>query len=120
MFLHGGVAHLVGNMIFLWLVGCLLETGCGRIYYLGIYILTGFGAAGLFWAGNMQSLTPLVGASGAIAGFMGAFTTFSTYMFETQQLLEDSQYLVAFGNLGLQNIVGLVAIILGLSLGKLI
>ncbi len=55
-----------------------------------------------------------------LTGFMGAFTTFSTYMFETQQLLEDSQYLVAFGNLGLQNIVGLAAIILGLTLGKLI
>jgi len=74
MFLHGGGGHLVGNMIFLWLVGCLLEMGCGRVYYLGIYILTGLCAAGLFWAGNMQSQVPLVGASGAIAGFMGAFT----------------------------------------------
>jgi len=55
-----------------------------------------------------------------LTGFMGAFTTFSTYMFETQRLLEDSQYLAAFGNLGLQNGVGLAAVILGLSLGKLI
>ncbi len=55
-----------------------------------------------------------------LTGFMGAFTTFSTYMFETQQLLEDSQYLAAFGNLALQNGVGLAAIILGLTLGKLI
>jgi len=55
-----------------------------------------------------------------LTGFMGAFTTFSTYMFETQQLLEDSQYLAAFGNLGFQNLVGLIAVILGLTLGKLI
>ena len=55
-----------------------------------------------------------------LTGFMGAFTTFSTYMFETQQLLEDSQNLAAFGNLGFQNLVGLIAVILGLTLGKLI
>ncbi len=55
-----------------------------------------------------------------LTGFLGAFTTFSTYMFETQQLLEDSQYLAALGNLGLQNAAGLAAVIVGLSLGKLI
>ncbi len=55
-----------------------------------------------------------------LTGFMGAFTTFSTYMFETQQLLEDSQYWAALGNLGYQNGVGLVAVVLGLTLGKLI
>lgn len=55
-----------------------------------------------------------------LTGFLGAFTTFSTYMFETQQLLEDSQYFAALGNLGLQNAAGLAAVIVGLSLGKLI
>lgn len=55
-----------------------------------------------------------------LTGFMGAFTTFSTYMFETQQLLEDSQYLAAFGNLGLQNGLGLAAVVLGLTIGKMI
>jgi len=74
MFLHGGFGHLLGNMIFLWLVGSLLEMGSGRIFYFLTYILTGLGAVGLFWVANMQSNVPLVGASGAIAGLMGAFT----------------------------------------------
>jgi membrane associated rhomboid family serine protease len=74
MFLHGGIGHLVGNMIFLWLVGCFLEMGCGRIYYFTTYIVTGLCAVGMFWLWNINSLNPLVGASGAIAGLMGAFT----------------------------------------------
>jgi len=41
MFLHGGFGHLLGNMIFFWLVGCVLEYGCGRIFYLLIYFLGG-------------------------------------------------------------------------------
>lgn len=74
MFLHGGVMHLIGNMIFLWLVGCMLEIGCGRIFFAITYILTGLCAAGLFWLFNIHSTAPLVGASGAISGIMGAFT----------------------------------------------
>jgi len=75
MFLHGGFGHLLGNMIFLWLVGCMLEMGCGRIFCIAAYILTGLFSALLFWLIYMDTTIPLVGASGAIAGFMGAFTT---------------------------------------------
>lgn len=75
MFLHGGFGHLLGNMIFLWLVGCMLEMGCGRIFCIATYILTGLFSVLLFWLIYMDSTIPLVGASGAIAGFMGAFTT---------------------------------------------
>jgi hypothetical protein len=39
MFLHGGFGHLFGNMIFLWLVGCMLEMGCGRKFYSAIYVM---------------------------------------------------------------------------------
>jgi membrane associated rhomboid family serine protease len=74
MFLHGGFGHLFGNMIFLWLVGCMLEMGCGRKFYSAIYVLTGLCAVVLYWLIYMESTIPLVGASGAIAGFMGAFT----------------------------------------------
>lgn len=56
----------------------------------------------------------------ALVGFMGAFTTFSTFQFETAQLLRDSQWLMACGNLLLQNSVGLTAIVAGMALGKLI
>ncbi len=76
MFLHGGIGHLLGNMIFLWFVGCLIEYGCRRWLFVVIYLIGGFAATGLFWLLNTDSLVPLVGASGAISGIMGAFTVF--------------------------------------------
>jgi len=82
MFLHGGFMHLLGNMVFLWLVGCLLEMGCGRIFYSILYIFTGLASAAFFWIFNQQSMIPLVGASGAIAGAMGAFSV----MFGTRKV----------------------------------
>ncbi len=74
MFLHGSIDHLIGNMMFLWLIGCILEMGSGRLVYCFTYILTGLGGALFFWLLNMYSMIPLVGASGAISGIMGAFT----------------------------------------------
>ncbi len=55
-----------------------------------------------------------------LIGFMGAFTTFSTLMFETAMLLEDSEWLLAAANLALQNGVGLAALFAGLALGRLV
>ena len=75
MFLHGGFGHLLGNMIFLWLAGCLVETGMKRVFFLPAYILSGFAAVGLFWIFHMNSAQPLVGASGAISGLMGILAT---------------------------------------------
>lgn len=72
MFLHGGVGHLIGNMVFLWLVGCILEYGAGRLSYLVIYLLGGLSAVAMFYLLNPYSAIPLVGASGAIAALMGA------------------------------------------------
>jgi membrane associated rhomboid family serine protease len=74
MFLHGGVGHLVGNMVFLWILGCMLEMGSGRALFSVIYLLSGLAAAGLFSLIYPSSTIPLVGASGAIAGLMGAYT----------------------------------------------
>jgi hypothetical protein len=74
MFLHGGVGHLVGNMAFLWILGCMLEIGAGRLFFSGLYLLSGLLAAGLFYLVYPHSTIPLVGASGAIAGLMGAYT----------------------------------------------
>jgi membrane associated rhomboid family serine protease len=73
MFLHGSVGHLLGNMAFLWLVGCMLELGCGRMLFLVIYLIGGFLAVSFFWVVNQSSQAPLIGASGAISGLMGAF-----------------------------------------------
>jgi len=73
MFMHGSTGHLLGNMIFLWIVGCMLEMGLGRIQYAVLYIFGGLFAVWVFWLVYMNSTVPLVGASGAIAGLMGAF-----------------------------------------------
>lgn len=74
MFLHGSFMHVLGNMVFLWLVGAVLELGCGRVFYLGLYLVSGFCATLLFTLANMHSSIPCIGASGAISGLMGAFT----------------------------------------------
>jgi membrane associated rhomboid family serine protease len=74
MFLHGGVGHLVGNMVFLWILGCMLEMGAGRLLFAAIYLSSGLLAAGFFCLIFPKSTIPLVGASGAIAGLMGAYT----------------------------------------------
>lgn len=76
MFLHGGWGHLIGNMIFLWLIGCLIEYGCRHVVYPLIYIVGGVAGTAFFWWLNPHSGIPLVGASGAIAGIMGAFAVF--------------------------------------------
>jgi CrcB protein len=55
-----------------------------------------------------------------LTGFMGAFTTFSTFMFETGTLMQDDQWLMAFGNLSLQLIAGIICLFLGLAVGRLI
>ncbi len=73
MFLHGGFQHLLGNMVFLWLVACMIEMGSSKAFCGATYVLTGLGAAGLFWLLNPQNGIHLVGASGSIAGLMGAF-----------------------------------------------
>jgi len=73
MFMHGSTGHLLGNMVFLWIVGCMLEMGLGRLQYAVLYIVGGLFAVWFFWLIYMNSTIPLVGASGSIAGLMGAF-----------------------------------------------
>lgn len=73
IFLHGGWLHLIGNLMFLWLAGPPLEDTWGRPAFLVLYLLAGL-LGGAMWATRYDdSLVPLVGASGAIAGLMGAF-----------------------------------------------
>ncbi len=73
LFLHGSIGHLIGNMIFLWLVGCILEAGCGRLFYPIMFLITGICASLFFKLVYFNSPIPLIGASGAISGLMGAF-----------------------------------------------
>lgn len=73
MFLHGGILHLVGNMLFLWVFGGGIEDRLGHAAYLLFYITCGIGAGLVHVATNWGSSVPTIGASGAISGVMGAF-----------------------------------------------
>jgi rhomboid family protein len=73
MFLHGGWFHLIGNMWFLWVFGNNVEDSMGHVRYLGFYILCGLAAAMTQTLVTPASAVPMVGASGAISGVMGAY-----------------------------------------------
>jgi membrane associated rhomboid family serine protease len=73
MFLHGGFVHLAGNMLFLWVFGGNVEHRLGRIGYLLTYLATGVAATLTFALFAGDSLTPLMGASGAISGVLGFY-----------------------------------------------
>ncbi len=73
MFLHGGWAHVVGNMMFLWVFGSGLENRLGHARFLAFYLLTGVVAAQAEIASAPLSVAPMVGASGAIAGVIAGF-----------------------------------------------
>jgi membrane associated rhomboid family serine protease len=73
MFLHGGWMHLLGNMLFLWVFGRNLEDLIGGARYLAFYLICGLIAAVVHVIFNPFSRVPTIGASGAIAGVMGAY-----------------------------------------------
>ena len=73
MFWHGGWAHLLGNMLFLWIFGDAVEDRLGHFRYAGFYLLGGIAAALTQVALSPNSALPTVGASGAIAAVLGAY-----------------------------------------------
>jgi len=73
MFLHGGWLHLGGNMLFLWVFGNNIEDRKGKATYLVFYLLAGLAATAAHILVQPDSTIPVVGASGAIAGVMGAY-----------------------------------------------
>ena len=73
MFIHGGWLHIAGNMWFLWIFGRGVEDLIGHYKYLLLYVACGIAAALLFVALDANSTVPTIGASGAIAGVMGAY-----------------------------------------------
>jgi membrane associated rhomboid family serine protease len=87
-FLHGGWLHIIGNMWFLWLAGGILEDTWGRMIYPAFYLIAGVLAFQVHAMVNVGSFTPTIGASGAIAGLMGAFLVrFPTTKIEMGYLL---------------------------------
>jgi membrane associated rhomboid family serine protease len=73
MFMHAGWMHIIGNMVFLWAFGPEIEEAMGRFRYLVFYLLSGLAASLAQVAAAPTSTVPNLGASGAIAGVMGAF-----------------------------------------------
>lgn len=73
MFLHGGWLHIIGNMWTLWIFGDNVEDRMGPARFLIFYLLCGGAAAATHWLTNADSTVPTVGASGAIAGVLGAY-----------------------------------------------
>ena len=73
MFLHGGWLHLIGNMWYLWIFGDNVEDRLGHFSYLIFYLLCGLGAGIAHTILNAETTVPSVGASGAIAGVLGAY-----------------------------------------------
>ncbi len=73
MFMHGGLGHIFSNMLFLYIFGDNIESILGHFNFLKFYLFCGFSAAIAQFAINLESTIPMVGASGAIAGILGAY-----------------------------------------------
>jgi membrane associated rhomboid family serine protease len=73
MFLHGGLLHVGGNMLYLWIFGDNVEDTLGHGRYLVLYLLAGVAAAATQVLVNPRSSVPMIGASGAVSGVLGAY-----------------------------------------------
>jgi membrane associated rhomboid family serine protease len=73
MFLHGGFLHLLGNMLYLWIFGNNIEDFLGSFRFIFFYLLSGLGASLTHIVFHPNSQVPMIGASGAIAGVLGAY-----------------------------------------------
>lgn len=76
MFMHGGWMHLAGNMLYLWIFGDNVEDRLGKGKYILLYLLSGIAAIFAQYLFNAESSIPNLGASGAIAGILGAYILF--------------------------------------------
>jgi fluoride exporter len=116
------VAGAVGTLARYWLSG-FVQWVCGESFPWGTFIVNVLGCLlfGLFWTLAeermlINSQTRFV----VLTGFMGAFTTFSTFAFESAQMLSEAEWFRALGNIVLQNILGIAAIVLGFAIGRII
>ncbi|MBI4459091.1 MAG: rhomboid family intramembrane serine protease [Acidobacteria bacterium] len=125
MFLHGGWMHLIGNMWFLWIFGDNVEDRLGHLRYFWLYLGSGLAGAVVHVFFNPSSSLPTVGASGAIAGVMGAYlitfpgsrilTLVPIFFFLTT--VEVPAYLILIYWLLLQFLSGVASISLAQSVG---
>ena len=73
MFMHGGWMHIIGNMLYLWIFGDNIEDALGHAIYFVFYLVCGLAAAGAQIFADPASTIPSIGASGAVAGVLGAY-----------------------------------------------
>jgi membrane associated rhomboid family serine protease len=73
MFLHGGFLHVAGNMLYLWIFGNNVEDATGHLRFFVFYLLSGVGAALVQYSFDPSSAAPMIGASGAVSGVLGAY-----------------------------------------------
>ncbi len=118
IFFAGGLGSLARYSLSTW-----VQRFSGGPFPLGTFTVNLLGAFlfGLIWAMAEERMlisgeTRLI----LLSGFMGAFTTFSTFMFESGELLRDSEWLLVFTNLFGQNALGIIVLFLGLALGRLL
>jgi membrane associated rhomboid family serine protease len=114
MFLHGGWVHLLGNMYFLWVLGDNVEDVLGRGVYLAGYLLAGAGGDVLSTLTGIAPTIPHIGASGAIAGVMGAYMVFFPRAKLTMMFVIVQLKIPAYGFLGIWVLLNLLGVLLGL------
>lgn len=119
-FLYLGIAGTLGTFARYWLTG-LIQRHISTEFPIGTAVINIIGCFlfGLAWAFMENRLSISAQMRTVIfVGFFGAFTTFSSFAFETSQLLDESQWLWASGNILLQNVLGITGMITGLAIGK--
>jgi CrcB protein len=116
------VAGAVGTLARYWLGG-LVHRLCGTSFPWGTLTINVIGCLlfGIVWslADERMLISPQARIV-ILTGFMGAFTTFSTFAFETAQMLADDEWLRAIGNVALENVVGVAAVFLGFAIGRFV
>ncbi len=120
--LYMAIAGVAGTLLRYWLGGAV-QRAAGAGFPWGTFTVNMAGCLlfGAVWSASDGRLA-ISGETRTVilVGFMGAFTTFSSFIFETNQLLRDSQWALALGNIALQNITGIICLMLGLALGRLL
>jgi len=120
-FLFLGLAGALGTLARYWLSGVIQRLATTEFPFgTAIVNIVGCLLFGLLWA-FMENRVSISGQMRTVIfiGFFGAFTTFTSFAFETSQLLDESQWFWASGNILLQNVIGIAGVITGLAVGKL-
>ncbi|HXI10177.1 MAG TPA: fluoride efflux transporter CrcB [Thermodesulfobacteriota bacterium] len=116
------LAGAAGTLARYW-IGGLVQRSSGSSFPWGTFTVNMLGCFlfGLVWSLAEERMVISAEARVVIlVGFMGALTTFSSFVFETGTLMRDSQWALAFGNIALENVTGLVILFLGFAAGRLL